>query len=227
MQLFSIVRVVLLSLSIWATSCAKLPEFKTIMNDLYKDINGFSISAAEASTITNVGGAPTYGEITYESLQEILNDINPVRNDVFYDLGSGVGKVTVQVHLTTPVKKSVGVELSTTRHEQALKIQEELKKRKLLPYRKILEFKNEDIAKTNLDDATIIFMCSTCFSDELMRNIIDNAAKSKKKLRIITLRVINDDRFKLEKTYSLPMTWSSSTPVYRYIKKQMEIKYDQ
>lgn len=40
--------------------------------------------------------------------------------DVFCDLGSGVGKLVLQVFLTTNVKRAIGVELGATRHEKAL-----------------------------------------------------------------------------------------------------------
>ncbi|CAD7940382.1 unnamed protein product [Amoebophrya sp. A120] len=40
-------------------------------------------------------------------------------NDVFYDLGSGLGKAVVQTALTTPVKRAIGIEFEPTRYDAA------------------------------------------------------------------------------------------------------------
>lgn len=54
---------------------------------------------------------PTYGEVVPASVDSILRYVRPGKDDVFYDLGSGMGKVVFQAHLTTSVGKAVGVEL--------------------------------------------------------------------------------------------------------------------
>ena len=61
---------------------------------------------------------PQYGMVRYQPtpasvILELVERINQQETDVFYDLGSGLGKVTLLVHLLTTVK-SVGVEYQPT-----------------------------------------------------------------------------------------------------------------
>lgn len=186
-----------------------------IIDDLYKNINGFSISEKERSNIREQGGNPTYGEITYKGAAELLRKLNLKETDVLYDLGSGVGKLVVQVGLTTPAKV-VGIELSKTRHEYAISVQKEIEKRNLVKKDKIT-FINKNINDVPLDQATVLFMCSTCFSDELMRSLTEKLGKLKKGLRVVTLRKLPEPHnFKLIESLQLPMTWSNNTNVYIY-----------
>ncbi|MFA6066398.1 MAG: hypothetical protein WC707_04440 [Candidatus Babeliaceae bacterium] len=202
---------------------SKAPETKNnkqYIAHLYAQVTGFGIPSDEVLYITRKGGAPTYGEITYEAAQELLEDLKLASYDIFYDLGSGIGKLAVQVALTTPAKKIVGVELSTTRHNTARKIAKQIKKdHKLSKYKKIA-FENKNITEVSLKDATVIFMCSTCFSQELMQKIMRVLAHHKKGLRVVTLQKLpKNDLFILVKEYRLPMTWSPNSPVYLYCKK--------
>jgi precorrin-6B methylase 2 len=199
-----------------APQAPELPS-EEYLNFLYKAITGFGINDNEISEIKKEGGDATYGEIIYDSAKRILNDLSLTKDDIVYDLGCGIGKLVVQVYLTTPVKKSVGIELSPTRFNHAQTVKEQLKKRNKLKNGRILEFLNQNITKANLDDATVIYMASTCFSDELMKTLVDKLAKNKNNLRIITLkRLPKHLHFQFIKEYNLPMTWSQSVPVYLY-----------
>jgi len=212
------------------------------MNKKYVGITGFGIPQAESDCIIAAKGAPTYGEIKPESLAELAEYINFTQDDVFYDFGSGVGKVTIQIFLTTPAKKSVGIELSDTRYNNAQKVRKEImrdvKNGDLFDFqerldeefwacknpekrvnfkKKKLAFQHKNFMKAKYKDATVIFMCSTCFSDELMQELTDLFAQLTDGLRVITLkRLPEHSQFTLLKTLTLPMTWSETTPVHVY-----------
>ncbi|HVX00200.1 MAG TPA: methyltransferase domain-containing protein [Candidatus Babeliaceae bacterium] len=189
-------------------------DIKKYIQELYQNITGFGIDATESAAISNQGGAPTYGEITYEGAQELFKNLDLTKEDIFYDLGCGVGKLVVQAYFT-PIKKAVGIELSPTRYQHAQAVKQKVVQKPIDG--KVLEFHKQDIAQYPLDDATIIFMCSTCFSDDLMKKLSDNIRKLKDGTKIITLKRLPDHKdFVLIKQYTLPMTWSSSTPVYQY-----------
>lgn len=191
-------------------------DIPMIIDELYKNISGFTITEKERTDVRDKGGNPTYGEITYKGADELLRTLDLKPTDVFYDLGSGVGKLVVQAILTTPIKKAVGVELSPTRHEHAVSIKKELATRDLLKDKE-LEFVNQNVSQAALSDATVIFMCSTCFSDELMKSLTDKFSKLKKGVRVITLRKLPEpNKFKLIKQLHLPMSWSNSSIVYIY-----------
>src|SRR5205823_2256234 len=91
----------------------------------YQDENGFSICGDEREYIEKCGGNPTYGEILSPSLAQLIQKLALTKNDVLFDLGSGAGKVCIQVALSSPAK-AVGIELSATRHALAQKIKQKL-----------------------------------------------------------------------------------------------------
>ena len=191
---------------------------KTI-DEIYANITGFHVRNEEYKMIEKKGGNATYGEIKYDSLQCILEDLNLTWDDVFYDLGSGVGKVVMQTYLNTPVKKSVGIELSPTRHQRAMKAYTLLAQRTTLQENKTLQLLEKNILDVDLSDATVVYMCSTCYPKPLMQKLVEILSKLKKGLRVITFKTLPEYQkygFKLINEYTLPMTWSRSTHVYVY-----------
>ncbi len=203
-------------------------DTKQIIDELYKDINAI-ISPEERQMILQKGGNPVYGEIKYESLQTIFNDLNINQNDIFYNLGSAIGKPLVQAYLNFPFKKVAGIELSKTRFQNSMKVKEELEKRNLIDVSRKFELINQDFTESNIDDATVIYTNSACFPDELMKKITQNCSKLKTDLKVITLKILSDYQnygFILEKEYSLPMSWTENSfyPVYVYkLKKEKNV----
>ncbi|HBS47960.1 TPA: hypothetical protein DEO28_02920 [Candidatus Dependentiae bacterium] len=192
---------------------------KQKIEKLYLNKNGFNISPKEYEKITNQGGAPTYGEITYESLETIIKDLKMTKKDIFCDLGCGIGKVCVQVRLTTPVKKSIGIELSESRVKQAQEIKTLLERKQLISNKggKILKFYKQNILEADLKDVTVVFMCSTCFSEDLMKKITKKLSSCKKGLKVVTLKQLPANKqFVLQQEKNLAMSWSSASPVYFY-----------
>lgn len=227
----------MLSLSSAVHAASSYIDYKKIIDDLYTDVSGYRIPEEEKGCIREEGGDPTYGEILYESV-EFLNDVLKLtQDDVFYDLGCGVGKYVMQQYLTTPVKKSVGIELSDTRckcaqkvikpvvglYDVCIKAENDLRKKLgkkpvKKAGKKTVEILKQNMLDADLSDATVIFTCSTCFSEELMKQIADKLAGLEEGLRLITLKQLPaHPDFKLIETFTLPMTWSKNTPVYMYV----------
>ncbi|XP_076352916.1 histone-lysine N-methyltransferase, H3 lysine-79 specific-like isoform X2 [Tachypleus tridentatus] len=51
-----------------------------------------------------------YGETSYEFVAQMIKEMKMSEDDVFLDLGSGVGQVTLQIAASTPCKLSLGIE---------------------------------------------------------------------------------------------------------------------
>lgn len=51
-----------------------------------------------------------YGETSFEFISQMISQIPITENDVFIDLGSGVGQVVLQVAASTKAKKCIGIE---------------------------------------------------------------------------------------------------------------------
>lgn len=69
----------------------------------------------------------------------------------------------MQVALTTPAKKAIGIELSATRHEQATWVIEQLQQKhgRRLDHVQLLE---DDITSCSYQGGTHFLLCSTAFS---------------------------------------------------------------
>lgn len=144
------------------------------MNALYQGVSGFiSYQPGEKESGEEKKVFLTYGEMLYPSVNRLIECMDIDENDVMYDLGSGVGKVVLQYFLKTPVKKACGVEASETRNGYALQVFEQVRKEfpDLFAGNRILDAWNSNFLEADLSDATIIYSCSTCFSEELLNNI--------------------------------------------------------
>ncbi len=219
-------------------------NFEKFLADIYQSekFDFFScnldaqISEDERAGVTAGGGSPVYGEIKFESVLFLLNYLKLNQNDVFYDLGSGLGKFTYLVYLLTSVRKAIGIELSETRYNKASSVSSKIsssydvifnfenqmrKNVDKLPLQKIkgkyFELVNGNFLQEDFSDATVIFTCSTCFPDECMASLTEKFAQLQDGTRILTLRHLNEHKdVHPIRTIYLPMTWSQNTPVYIY-----------
>ncbi len=208
----------------------RIEKNKAILNEVLEGISGFRrISDEDKKRITAKGGsADIYGEIPPDSLQIVMEYVRkPTKDDVFYDLGCGVGGAVLWVYLNFPVKKSAGIELCSSRFNDAHIALKRFKNKNLLESGRTLEILFGDMLQADLHDATIIYSCSTCFPDELMDELMEKLATLKPGLIFITLKELpanyKNFGFKAivdsttDKKLILPMTWSEGSPVYIYI----------
>jgi hypothetical protein len=144
------------------------------MNALYQGVSGFvSYEPGEKETGEKSKVYLTYGEMLYPSVDALIECMAITENDVFYDLGSGVGKVGLQYFLKTPVKKVVGIEYSQKRHVMAEQVYNQVKQEfpDLFVGGRELHCIQGNMLTQDITDATIVYSCSTCFSEELLLNI--------------------------------------------------------
>lgn len=191
-------------------------SLRQIMNRAYKDLCGFEIPKTDSLTIKKSKGSPVYGEIKQAALDKLLSYLNLSTKDVFYDLGSGVGKVIMQTALSTPAKKIVGVELSHSRHHEA-----EIALSRLIAHDPSLKTKvmllNKDLMTVDLSDATVIYSCSTAFSIKFMAEIVKRLLTFPQTFRLVSLQELPEENdFELEDILRLDMSWLRSTPVHIY-----------
>lgn len=191
-------------------------SLRKVLNHVYKDISGFEIPKDDEKAVKSSKGSPVYGEINHTAFNKLLAHLNLSTKDVFYDLGSGVGKVVLHAALATHVKKAVGVELSSTRHQDAL---EALKR--ATEYKSNLKnrcaFLNSDLMNVDLKEATAIYTCSTAFSQVFMKQVTDRLTHFTHEFRLITLQDLPSTKhFELLEVLKLDMSWIRKTSVYVY-----------
>ena len=193
----------------------------SIFTELYRDVDGHSISrVGRTSEPYNDDKSFVYGEVKFESFVQILGKLEFAPGGVFYDLGSGTGKAVFVAHLMFPFAKAKGVELVPTLHESAaatLKRYESEVRPHILDEvgDKQIEFIQGDALKTDFSDADVVFMNSTCFSDELMNGIDKQISILKPGAYVISLtKSLSDPSLKLLKSELNDFSWGKATAYY-------------
>jgi hypothetical protein len=191
-------------------------EARRIIKELYKDVWAYTVPRTDDLTVRKASGSSLYGEITFRSVEKLIHYLRLKESDVFFDLGSGVGKVVMQIGMTTKVKKAVGVELSETRFKSAKKALAVATKSGWILPRKI-QFRNENILETDLSKATVVYTCSTAFPMTLMRRLAKTLAHQTQPLRIVSLQKLPETKglYLIDKL-PLDMSWARQTPVHIY-----------
>lgn len=184
---------------------------------LYRDVDGFEIPKAEEKAVRASRGSPIYGELTPAGVARMIDYLDLGPRDVFYDLGSGSGKVVLQTAMTAPVRKAVGVELAATRVAAAKKVLRKARGEGLL-VAKACGFRHEDILDTYLADATVIYTCSTAFSVRFLAAVAKRINGLGRPLRFLTLQelVRVPPEFEEAKALRVPTTWTRSCEVAIY-----------
>jgi len=180
------------------------------VDTLYQGISGFvAYQPGEKEENKKQKIFLTYGEILYSSMDAIIETLPIHKEDVFYDLGSGIGKIPLHFFLTTPVKKAFGIEASAGRQYYAESIYRAVKQKysKLFSGGRELNTWRGNFLDINISDATIVYSCSTCFDDELllaMGKILDNCANLK---YVITMKPIPLTFHTLTRKFEVECTW--------------------
>lgn len=188
------------------------------MTALYQGLSGFiSYKPGEKEAGVKEKIYFTYGEILYSSVNTIIDYMQVTEKDVFYDLGSGIGKVPLHFFLKTPVKRAFGVEASKLRHEQALKIYQQMHNEfpELFENGRVLGCEQKNFLDINLQDATIIYTCSTCFSEELLIDIARLLDACPKLRCVVSLKELPLSVLTLDKILEIECTWDK-TKCYAY-----------
>lgn len=111
-----------------------------------------------------------YGEITKSGANSIFNyikkNIDIKSDDVFYDIGSGNGKLSIHFSLISNFKFVKGVEIDKYRHLYSLEIA------KNIGGLDNLILINDNVIDLDISDAKVVFMNDTLFSKNLISEII-------------------------------------------------------
>lgn len=190
-----------------------------LQDTLFMDVAGYSLSASGKAVIgREADPALTYGECTPEAVEHLMTITGAKPGEVFYDLGSGTGKMVVYAAFLVPLKKSVGVELLPELHDAAKmvgdryisEIQPQLEDMRRDTQ---LEYQLGDIFDTDLSDADIVVShCCTCFDDALMQKLSDKLETCKPGTRIVTItRGLSSPAFESVSVTPVQMGWGQAT----------------
>lgn len=143
-------------------------ETLIMISDIYK-IDYTKIYNKTEFDRDNVGSS-VYGETGFDSIESIVKEFTSFFNEntVFYDIGSGLGKIVYHIGLKYNVKKSCGIEYSKERYDYSLKIRENFNIKA-----DNITFLNDNVLDCNILDATVIYTDNTAFP----KNINDSIYK--------------------------------------------------
>lgn len=174
----------------------------------------------------------TYGEITVLGVQQFIDAVPQglTSDDVFFDLGSGVGKSVFQVYLTTDASRASGVELAESRHLHGVRALSALRsispeatseaESQLVLDGRELSLMHGDVLTADISRGTVFFVSSLAFPDFVLRGV---AERFSSQMPPGTVAAFSDKipgchrglAF-LRRLY-IAMTWSESSPMFLYI----------
>ncbi len=191
------------------------PEAR-ILDELYGELNGYDTTEADEAVVVERSSSAMYGEILPSSTTKLLDYLNLNEDDVFFDLGSGTGKVVIQAAMTTKLRRCVGVELVKNRYIASAAVLQVVQSEDRLKTQDV-QFLCEDFMETDLAEATIIYSCSTAFSQGLLQKLARRMADLPSNTLFVTLQDLDETPwFLLEEVLSLDMSWGKDRAVHIY-----------
>lgn len=177
-----------------------------------------------------------YGEISVSGMEALYSALKIVSGDVFYDLGSGTGKLVLYVALRGEVASSSGLEVGERRHRLAEAACEKLRRELLrqaegqgaiqsssedLPAldSAVSSFcsVNGDVRKCLYNDATVAVVCNLCMDQHVQNRAVKNLVECPAIRRIAsTAPLPQHPRLSHDGTVPVCCTWAKVTKWHLY-----------
>ena len=198
---------------IYSNNLIQLNEISDRLNLLGSDIESEKykyqefkklIKSSTLEIIDNSYDSNVYGEVSINGVYKLNNELEEVCG-TFYDIGSGNGKLLLQMSLISNFDKYVGIEISKIRHLYALEINKSLSSDVI--------FINDDVLNVDLSDAGFVFINDIMFDDKLTNSIVDKIPVG------CYFTSVYDNSHKFVKTIYLSVSWmSQEIPFNIYLK---------
>lgn len=157
-----------------------------------------------------------YGEVEFASFYRVLRKINADPGLIFYDLGSGTGKAVMAARMTQDFSKCIGIEILQSLHNQAEKIvtrfNESFKDHLTLGQSQYTQVFCGSFTDYDWSDGDVVFANSTCFGDELMLSLSQQAESLKPGSFVVTFtKGLTSTAFELLERKRYRMSWGPAT----------------
>jgi hypothetical protein len=188
---------------------------RKLLRWLYQSRDGFKVPPSAKLAVERARSSPMYGEIMPTAGLQLIDFLQLGRNDSFYDLGSGAGKLVLLAALTSEAK-CVGIELVEPRWRLGVDALTQARELGVVRAR-VAEFRHEDFMSSDLTDATIIYTCSTAFPPAFMKKLAHRVALGNAGLTFVTVQDLDPTPwFEPRGVLSLDMSWRRRAKVYVY-----------
>jgi hypothetical protein len=144
----------------------------------------------------------TYIETPFEIVDNIVSYFNKYFNKdtIFYDLGSGIGKMVCHIGLKYNIKKSIGIEYSKERISASNFILDNY-----LKNANNIKFINNSFLNINFNDANVIYFNNICIDNVIVDKVLGKVPKNclvifrknilnKHKININKISFLSDDK---------------------------------
>jgi hypothetical protein len=222
-----------------SSSAGSLAAAEQLIAHVYRGLDpshGPALSAKEEDAVDESGGSHIYGEITPPGVHAFIHWLLqrsasastfaphrlPESGWAFADLGSGVGRMCIHVAYMGRqwgCIRSVGVELSHTRHMAAVAAAERAREAGALQETCPLQIIEGDILKVPLDGLTVVYVASLLFEDEMLDRLAARLEAAKSVQWVATLRRLNPEllsTLQLDASIMVPMSWDEDAEVFLY-----------
>jgi len=197
------------------------------LKKLYPECVHDSGTIKDANKYQENGYITTYGEMNYPAIEMFNKEFNSSGNmKYFIDFGSGRGKLPL--FMGDKVNKSIGIELVTERHNDAVKLKNDLSKNFSNITDKV-ELINGDmfeylksVDKSTFSSPVLIWISNLCFGEELTKKLFDELVKKMPSGSIIGSSkipnlippgiaplILNSGN-----VINVPMSWSKSSTIH-------------
>lgn len=184
---------------------------------LFGSVQGYSLSAnGRAKVGREADPILTYGEVTPESVEYMMQVTNPQPGEVFYDLGCGTGKAVIFAAYFAPLARSTGIELIEdlyqSANDSASRYHSEVKP--LFPEKQNqqVNFVNASMFDHDTSDGDIFFTHCTCFDDAMMDQISKKLEACKPGTRVVTVtKGLTSPEFDLLHSTPFRLGWGEAT----------------
>lgn len=185
----------------------------------YQGISGYAGTGAGPNGRTlRPARARVYGELTPAGTRQLIRATRLGPGDVFVDLGSGVGKVVLQVALAVPGVRCIGIEIDGARHASACEALRRAEACGLLePGRCVLH--HGDIRQADLGNATVLFAHSTCFPAKMLGALARRIAAPGRPVTLVTTSLLSGRAAKLlafAATRACQLSWDKHHRMHVY-----------
>lgn len=222
-----------------STSEGSLAAAEQLITCVYRGLDpshGPALSAEEEDAVDGSGGSHIYGEITPRGVHALIRWLLqrsasasalaphrlPEKGWAFADLGSGVGRMCIHVACMGRqwgCIRSVGIELSHTRHMAAVAAAERAREAGALQETCPLQLSEGDILTEPLDGLTVVYVASLLFEDEMLDQLAARLEAVKSVQWVATLRRLNPEvlsTLQLDASIMVPMSWDEDAEVFLY-----------
>ncbi len=149
-----------------------------------------------------------YGQTPLSVLDRVARECRLVSKDIVYDLGCGTGRTTLWLGSFVRCK-AIGIDFLPTFVRKAQWV-----KRYGNAHR--VTFRNEDMMKADMSDATAIYLYGTCLDDDSIERLIEKFKRLPARTKIVTVTYpLSDfsDAFTTTKQFYGRFPWGK-TPIY-------------